>query len=69
MQHFILNIDVDPTIPRPGARVAEILRRAADVVERQTPLDYHNMFDVFGNEICDWDVETPGAQAMSPPRR
>jgi hypothetical protein len=57
MQHFILNIDFDPNLPRPGARIAEIMRRAADVVERQVVVDYHNMYDVDGIEICDWDVE------------
>jgi aminopeptidase-like protein len=65
MQQFILNIDFDPTAPRPGARIAEILRQAAAVVERQVPVDYHNIFDVYGNEICDWDVpeEPPVRQA------
>jgi len=62
MQHFILNIDFDPHLPRPGARVAEIMRRAADVVERQVVVDYHNMFDVNGKEICDWDVEEDEAR-------
>jgi hypothetical protein len=59
MQKFILNVDFDPTAPRPGARIAEIIRRAADVVERQSPVNYHNIYDIFGNEICDWDVPPP----------
>jgi hypothetical protein len=42
---------------RPGVRIAEIMRQAAEVVERQVPLKHHHMVDVYGVQKCEWDIE------------
>ncbi len=58
----------------PEARVAEIMRQAAMVIERQVPLAHHHMYDVFGDQLCEWEIEeveedAPISARTSPPAR
>jgi hypothetical protein len=33
------------------------MRQAAMVIERQVPLSHHHMYDVFGVQLCEWEME------------
>jgi hypothetical protein len=53
----------------PERRVAEIMRRAAHVIERQVPPQHYHMYDTDGTQLCEWDIEEVEPEVGDPTHR